>query len=123
MTDIRSGALSRCAAAATVLHVTASVVQVSRTPRWDARRVPATRTCQTLHQAADDGRNLDEPGGRLSQWPTFPRLVFQKRASMNIPSSFKFSLAALATAGAALAPAVSHAQSRPQWAPANGRLP
>ena len=32
---------------------------------------------------------------------------------MNIPSSFKFSLAALATAGAALAPAVSHAQTQP----------
>jgi hypothetical protein len=32
---------------------------------------------------------------------------------MNIPSSFRFSLAALATAGAALAPAISHAQAQP----------
>jgi hypothetical protein len=38
-------------------------------------------------------------------------LIFNKGFSMNIPSSFKFSLAALATAGAALAPAVSHAQT------------
>ncbi len=32
---------------------------------------------------------------------------------MNIPSSFRFSLAALATASAALAPAISYAQAQP----------